>query len=243
MPDLIVDSLDNVEESIRSAYVESEGQFTLDPDRYADMKKQGLLRKNSELIGEQKRLKEQAAKWERFKDIDPDALEEFIESRDSESSNAGDAKGEQKPKATGVNVERVKQRYEAQLKEREDEITTQKQQVREFSIWTPVRDLALKMKNGVLPDRIDAFVKLMRTDGRFDLNDAGQLVFKESDGYVSDRTPEKAFEVLREEYPFFFAASGAAGSGAVPGSNGATHQKVDYSKLSPVERINAARRK
>jgi hypothetical protein len=49
-----IDSLDKVEEGIRGAYVEADGKFTLDPDRYAEIRSQGLKKKNSELLGKLK---------------------------------------------------------------------------------------------------------------------------------------------------------------------------------------------
>lgn len=228
-----VESLDTVEDGLRGAYVESEGKYQLDPDKYHEIKAAGLKKKINEKIELEKKLKTELSRFEKFKDIDTDLLEQFIE----QSHPPEDPK---QPQAKGVNVDRVKTRYEAQLQEKDQELATLKAQVREFSIWTPVRDLATKA--GVLPDRVEAFIKLLKTDSRFDLNDAGQLVFKESDGYVSDHKPDKAFTVLREEYPYFFQASGASGSGAQAGSGSGTYQKIDYSKLSPVERINAARR-
>jgi hypothetical protein len=46
----IVESLDKVEEGLRSAYTERDGKFHLDPDAYAELKAQGLKRKNAELM-------------------------------------------------------------------------------------------------------------------------------------------------------------------------------------------------
>jgi len=239
----IFDTQDAVPEFLRDAAVEQDGKFFVKLETSQEVQRlKGALDKERE---SRSKAEKAAKRFESFKDLDDDALDALLDSlnnkgeeKQGEENGKADAKG--KP---GVNVERVKQRYESQLKERDEEITTLKAQIREFSIWTPVRDMAVKGPNGVLPDRLDAFIKLLRAEGRFDLNDAGQLVFKESDGYVSDRKPEKAFEVLKEEYPYFFAASNAGGSGAQNGSAGATYQKVDYSKLSPVERINAARRR
>lgn len=237
--EIIVDDINQVDESVRGAYVEADGKYQIDPDKYHELRATGLKRKNQELIDKQKELKARSARFERFENLDDDTLHSLLDSLEQSNEQNGDAKqGEQKK--PGVNIDRVKARYEEQLKQRDEQISELNAKVREFSIWTPVRELASKA--GALPDRLDAFVKLLRTDGRFDLNDAGQLVFKEADGYVSDHKPDKAFTILKEEYPYFFAASGAAGSGATPGANGGTYQKIDYSKLSPVERINAARR-
>lgn len=241
----VFDTRDAVPEFLQSAAVEEDGKFIVKLESSKEVESlKNALRQEREGRSKYEKI---AKRFDKLKDADDDTLDkifEFLETGASgnDGQNDGDDKG--KPGKTPQAdidraVGRVKSRYEQQLNERDEQIKDLTAKVRDFSIWTPVRDMA--GKNGVLPDRLDAFVKLMRTDGRFDLNEQGALVFKE-DGYVSDRKPEKAFELLREEYPYFFAASGAAGSGATPGANGGTYQKIDYSKLSPVERINAARR-
>lgn len=233
----IFDTRDAVPEFLRDAAVEQDGKFIVKLETSQEVSRlKGTLDKERE---SRSRAEKTAKRFESFKDLDDDALDALLDSLNKRDDAPDEGKPEQKGNKPVVNVERVKQRYEAQVKERDDEIEKLRGQIREFSIWTPVRDLATK--NGVMADRLDAFVKLMRTDGRFDLNDAGQLLFKESDGYASDRSPDKAFQQLKDEYPYFFAASGAAGSGATPGANGGTYQKVDWSKMSAVERINYAR--
>src|SRR5215470_14092219 len=54
----IVDSIDKVDESIRSAYVkQADGKFQLDADAYADLKAKGLKEKNKELLGKVRQTK------------------------------------------------------------------------------------------------------------------------------------------------------------------------------------------
>src|ERR1041384_1836376 len=82
-----VDSLDTVDESIRGAYVENEGKFNLDPDKYAEVKIQssGLKKKNSDLIAKEKALRESLKKFEPFNDFDEDQLTEFHTWRENRS--------------------------------------------------------------------------------------------------------------------------------------------------------------
>jgi hypothetical protein len=48
--------------------------------------------------------------------------------------------------------------------------------------------------------------------------------------------------VFKQERPHYYEASGAGGSGASNGGKQQLTRKVDYSKLSPTERLKAARR-
>lgn len=177
-----VANLDSVEEGIRKAYVEADGKFRLDPDRYYEIKAEPILKKNQELVNEKRELQKSTK-----------TLEE------KSKTGLGD--------------------IEKQLVERDREITNLKSQVREYSIWTPVKDLALK--HGVMADRVDAVMTLLRTQERFDM-EGSNLVFKDRNGYPSTITPQRAFEVyLREELPWAFEASKAAGSGAQNGNKSA----------------------
>src|ERR1041384_3443624 len=74
-----VDSLDSVDESIRGAYVENEGKFTLDADKYAEFKAQGLKNKNKELLTKLKAKDDGLKKFEKFAEFDDSDLEELLE--------------------------------------------------------------------------------------------------------------------------------------------------------------------
>src|SRR5262245_38741575 len=174
-----VTSLDGVEEDIKPAYVEKDGKFTLDVEKYHELKAAPLLKKNRELLDEKKKL--------------------------ADATKAA----EQKRLSANDDVEK-------QLGERDARIAELERQNREHAIWTPVRTLA--SKHGVLGDRLEAVMTLLRAEGRFDLEE-GKLVYKDKAGYATTIKPERAFEVyLREELPWAFEASKAAGSGAQNGN-------------------------
>src|SRR5262249_20314722 len=108
---------------------------------------------------------------------------------------------------------------EKQLGEKDKRIADLERENREHAIWSPVRSLAAK--SGVMGDRLEAVMTLLRHDQRFDLED-GKLTFKDRNGYSTTIKPERAFEVyLREELPWAFEASKAGGSGAQNGNKGA----------------------
>ena len=73
-----VESLDTVEDGLRGAYVESEGKYQLDPDKYHEIKAAGLKKKINEKIELEKKLKTELSRFEKFKDIDTDLLERLI---------------------------------------------------------------------------------------------------------------------------------------------------------------------
>lgn len=101
---------------------------------------------------------------------------------------------------------------EKQIQERDQRIKELEHENREFAIWTPVRTLALK--HGVMADRVDAVMTLLRANNRFDMENR-DLVFKDKNGYPTTIKADRAFEVyLREELPWAFEASKAGGSGA-----------------------------
>jgi hypothetical protein len=53
-----VSSLDGVEEALRGAYVEEDGKFKLDVDKYAELKSAPLLAKNKQLLDEKKKAEQ-----------------------------------------------------------------------------------------------------------------------------------------------------------------------------------------
>lgn len=199
-----VEKLEDVEEEIREAYMESEGKFRFDPDKYHELKAKSLIAKNKELIGKQKTLSEQVKSLEKVKT------------------------------SAETDVDKIAAEKDRQIAELRGEL-------RESKIWTPVQQLAVK--HGVLPDRLDHVVTLLRAQDRFDQDDEGKLVFKDRYGDVTAIKPERAFEVyLKEEMPWAFAASQTGGSGAKLGAKPAgarTITRERYDSMSQAERDEA----
>jgi hypothetical protein len=175
-----VTDINSVDEELRDAYVESEGKFVFDPDKYHELKAAPLISKNKELLSEKKKL--------------------------AESVKALDAV----KRGAETDIEKV-------ASEKDQRIAALEKQLRESSIWSPVKDLAVK--HGVMPDRLDAVMTLLRAQDRFDQDEEGKLIFKDKDGYPTTTKPTRAFEYyLKEELPWAFEASKAAGSGAKAGA-------------------------
>lgn len=251
--EFILDSLDQVEESFRGAYEERDGKFHLNADQYAELKAAGLKKKNAELLDGQKKLKEQYSKYERFKDVTEDDWESYQDYLEAKRNPDGSNSDSGKP-ASAAELEKAvskeKQRFERQLRdsqeaartslaEKEKLIADLERQVKEFNVWTPVRDMATRFK--VLPDCYEAFITALQYPRpRFDLDEDGKLIFKDREGYPTTLTPEKAFEVeLKKEFRWAFEGTGMSGSGAHQSSSAA--MRAELGKLSATERLKASR--
>jgi hypothetical protein len=199
-----IENLEAVEEEIREAYVEKDGKFRFDPDKYHELKAKPLIAKNKELIGKQKTLSETVKTLEKVK---------------------GSAE---------TDVEKV-------AAQKDQEIAGLKRQLRESSIWAPVQQLAVK--HGVMPDRLEHVMTVLRAQDRFDQNDEGKLIFKDKYGDETAIKPERAFEYyLKEEMPWAFAASQTGGSGAKNGAKaggGRVITRESFDQMTEAEKSKA----
>lgn len=234
-----VDSLDTVDESIRGAYVENEGKFNLDPDKYAEVKAQGLKSKNKELLGKLTRANDGLKKFEKLQDFEfeDDDLTEFQTWRenkdktpppDDKSGKGSEELQAQFDKALG----KEKAKFTTEIATRDSRIDELTRENKHFKLTVPLRDIAVKA--GVIADDLD--LVLLDTAKRFTLSDDDKIVVLDEDGDPTDITPQKFFDTLyREQRPKFYAASGASGSGAPSGtgsSGGKRAMRVaDWSKL------------
>lgn len=236
-----IDSLDSVEESLRSAYVEKEGKYTLDPDKYAEYKASGLKAKNRELLDKLAKSKDLVTRFEKFKDLDPADLEQLLERKTG---------GEDAPpgKESGKGDDATLRAFEKQIAKLKAQMATETQQaqtereklateLQHYKLTVPLREIALKA--GVLPEDLD--LAMLETARRFRLTEAGKIEVLDEDGDPTTDTPEKFFkDIYRSQRPKFYAASQAGGSGAGPntkaGSPGEkTITRAAFDKLSPDE--------
>lgn len=239
-----VDSLDQVEESMRGVYVEEGGKFRLDVDKYADFKAQGLKAKNGDLLKKLNDLKPVVAKGEKFKEVEDDEWEAYLQFKEKQANggdpNKPDPNAQAVRDAVATAVKREQEKFGKTEKELKDQIAELTNQNRDFAIWTPVQKAAAESK--VLPDRLAALVTILKANKRFDMDEQGKLVFNDPEGYPTGLTLEKAFSgPLKEEFAWAFAATGAGGSGAEPGKKPGQRAQ-DLSNLSATERLKAHHR-
>jgi hypothetical protein len=215
MPEIVVDSLDTVEESLRPAYVENEGKFNLDPDKYAEVKAQGLKSKNGELIKKLNQSKEAAKRFDKFQEFADDDLAELLELHEQKKNPPPADPKQQKGEDLQANFDKVYKKAESKWGEEKVALTTErdalKQENRGFKLMYPLRDIASKA--GVLPEDLD--VAMMETAKHFDLDADDEIVMLDKDGDPTGVTPERFYgELYKEKRPKFYAPSGASGSGA-----------------------------
>jgi hypothetical protein len=235
--EIVVDSLDTVDEPLRTAYVENEGKFHLDPDRYAEFKAQGLKSKNKELLGKLTKANDGLKRFEKFTDFEDDDLTEFQTWRenkdkpppaDDKSGKGSDELQAQFDKALG----KEKAKFATEIATRDTRIDELTRENKHFKLTVPLRDIAVKA--GVIADDLD--LVLLDTAKRFTLNEDDKIVVLDEDGDPTDITPQKFFETLyREQRPKFYAASGASGSGAPSSTSSSggkrTMRRAEYDKM------------
>jgi hypothetical protein len=240
--EFIVDSLDKVDESIRGAYVEREGKHHFDADLYSEIKAQGLKTKNKELLGKLKEAETFKGIAEKFKDVTDDDFEEFTNWRTTKDNPPPTDKGDISAQIKAA-VDEALKRERNKFSTKETGLTTQLSELqkenRELKIWNPVTVAAAAA--GVMPDRLDSLMKILRSDARFELSDDGKPLFIDRHGNQTDMPIDKAFGALKDEFAWAFASSQTGGSGA-NNNNGGSGSGTDFSKLSPVEQLKAYRR-
>lgn len=251
MLDLILDSLDNVDEQSKLFYKknETDGKHHLDPDIYAESKKSGLTAKNKELLGKLKAKEEALTKFKDFTDDDLTGYQEW-KAKQAEEGDEGepdpkkDSKGvisDDKLKKLTAERERsekkLKDTHRAEIEAEKAKTLDAQKELRSFKMSMTLKDLALKAD--VLPDRLDSFLKT--TGDRFTLNEHGDLIALDDEGDPLDMKPEKFIvDKLREAYPWFFKAAEQGGSGAR--NNGGEARGGKVIKRATFDQMNATQR-
>jgi hypothetical protein len=206
-----VDSIDAVDESLRGAYVEADGKFTLDPDKYAEVKAQGLKSKNKELLGKLSKANEGQKRFEKFAEFDDSDLEELLELRANKDKPADKKPGDDERLAQlEKQHKKALEKLVGEKTSTETKAADLERELKHFKLTVPVRDAAAKA--GVIAEDLDLVI--LDTQKRFALNDEGKIVVLDEDGDPTDITLAKFFELYKEQRPKFYAASGAGGSGA-----------------------------
>jgi hypothetical protein len=251
--DLIVDTLDSVESGLRDAYVESDGKFQLDPEKYHAIKAAPLAKKNQQLLDEKKKIQEATRPYERLKplaeiigeDDDPEEISKAIEAyRKRQAGNEGEngKNGADQQRA----LEMAQKLHEKQVKRLNDDLAAIKAQheeaareLREFRLWTPLREQFIKA--GGDPAEWELARLDLANQRRFDFDEDRRIVVME-DGVPSSVSPEQFFkQVYADQRPKFYKASEAGGSGANPrqatsGGKTKTMKRADWNALPETKR-------
>lgn len=237
MPKLlgVVDTLESVPESYKTAYEQKDGKFFLKEIEFEDIApyKEKLAKKET-AINEANGKLSRYAKFKEFDESGLDTLLELWELKKAGKPLTVDEKAE---------LERLHQKAlgkaTGDLKTRDDRIVELERDLKHYKLTVPLRDIAAKA--GVVPGDLD--LVMLDVQSRFKLNDDGKIVLLDDDGDVTETTPQRFFETLyKEQRPKFYAASNAGGSGAQNGTKGNSGvSNAELLKLSPTEQLKYAR--
>jgi len=232
-----IDKLDEVGEQLRGAYVERDGAFHLDPVKLEAIELDNPT-ELSEALRKERETRERIdkdlkAEREKFKDVDPARYAELVAK--AEELEQGELKSKGK-----IDELMEKQRlvYEKKLEEqkkKDAEIIAGLNAELDY-VTVDVGLRGVFEKAGVMTDRIDDAVELTRKKAK---REDGKLALYE-DGVKLDVSLENyAKEILKEQKPWLFAATGVGGTGAVQtnGQNGnkPTKSVAEWQKMSPQE--------
>lgn len=253
---LHVDTLDSIDESLKGFYKESEkGGFVLDVSGYQDPNPDGLKSAFEKQKEAAKQAKQEAQELKnalsdmknKYKDIDPEKVKNLL----SKIENDEEAKLLAEGKINDV----LKMRME---KERAD-LMRQVQEANDYAKKEAGKSGKFEQRvldNQIRAAAIEAGVHktaiedaLLRARTKFTINDDGEAVHYESDGVTpvlgkdgkSPFTVKEWFDEMKGSASHWFPALNSGG-----GANGnslTSQSKVDFSKLSPRERLLEARRK
>lgn len=251
MPDLILENLDGVEDSLHDAYEERDGKFHLNVDRYADIIAAGTKANAAALKKEKDKLKtEFEAFKKKFADIGDDDLPTFREWKERRAlTGDDDDSGGDKRSAEALAVkyqQTLKAEREKFEKAKTEELATVKAAADEWKGKWKTEKLSNRLKEyaikaGVFTEDINELVDVWITKRLFDVGEEEEVIFLQ-DGEPSAITAEKAVnEVLRDKYKRFYEAPAQGGSGSSGGSK-RRNNGVDYSKMSASQRMEAARK-
>jgi hypothetical protein len=216
----IIDNLDDIAEADRSNYTEVDGKFQREVEMPDVTKMKSALQKERDA---REKYEKDLAK---FKDVDPEKYAEMIKKQDEGLSD--------------------KERYENSIKKLEKQIDELKaghdvekkdltSKLHRFHLDKEARSAALEA--GVIPEDIDDV--LLLTKKFRSLDDDGKIVILDVDGDPTGKTLVEFYNDYKEIKPKYY--TGYAGGGGASSGNSPPN-KNDLSKLSPIERLNAARR-
>ncbi len=239
-----VDSVDELDESIKALYVETEdGKFRLDLDGYEDPK--GLKSALEKERDSNKKLNKMFKDFQtRYEGIDPEKVRSLLSKieNDEEAKLLADGKIDE---VVQKRIDKQRKELERLVKEAEAKADTESQKAKKFEQRVLDNNIrAAAQGAGLHPHAIED--ALFRARTMFTLNDKGDAVQLDDDGQIvagkdgqNPFSPTEWLEEMKEKAPHWFPA---ANSGGGAGGNSSKRSNQDLSKLSPRERLLAARK-
>ncbi len=232
------DSQDAIPEALKAHSVEKDGKWVFEAETLPEVEN---LKKTVKKEREGRtKYESELKKFERLKpltEVEEEEREKFLEAWEKRN----ETKGKPDPQVD----ETLKKLHAKELKKLQDQLTPLsseneklKAKLRDFELWTPLRDVAVK--SGVIAEDWDLVRLDLSSKNQFGFDEDGKIVVLE-DGHPSIVSPEKFFkEVYSDQRPKFYKASGAGGSGASAGTgNGAskTIKRDAFAQLSSADQM------
>ena len=230
----VLENLEEVDEGLRSHYTAGDdGKFRLGVEGGEDT---GALKRSLELAKKERNdAKALAAK---YKDVDADEYTRLKQEHEERELSSATKKGEYEK----LKIQLV-EKQTTELASRDKREAVLRGGIERYMIDAEATRAiaAAKGEPELLLPIVQRFTRVVEEDGKFEL----KVVDKNGDPRLGEKGDPMTFpqlvEELRQDKKFgrAFEASGASGGGAPSGRGTPTGQ--DLSKLSPVERMNAAR--
>jgi hypothetical protein len=251
--EVIVDSLDSVDESDRSFFEKTdEGKFRLDFAKRDEAIKKPLSDKNAQLKKEKDKLKA----FEKYKDLTDDDLTAFQDwktKRGEDDDEDDDQKDDDDPKRKKSDPVDVKKLVKTELKRvtdehtkamaaavkaKDDELAAERLKFETYRFDQELTSEALEA--GVIGARLRKFKSAAVDEKIFGYHE-GKLVVLDDDGEPTTESPTDRMKKLAgaDEWKFFFEAKEAGGgSGHQKTSSKTNSKELKRSKMSAKEKSN-----
>jgi hypothetical protein len=220
----VLENLDGIDEADRSSFEEIDGKFRREVEIPDVSKMKSALQKERDAA---KALNDQLA---RFKDVDPERYAELLKEKE-ETAQASMTEKERHENALRKKNEEI----ELAKKSAVEQVTALQAQLNTFHLDEKTTKAALAA--GVLPEDVEDV--LLLTSRYRKLGEKGEIVILDDDGDPTGKSLKEFFEKdFKQKKPKYYAGL-PGGSGTPPGGGG--RNSADLMKLSPEERLNAAR--
>lgn len=233
--DVILDSLDGVDESERQFFAETDDKkFKLDWVKRDEFVKKPVLTKNAELKREKDRLKA----LEKFKDFSDDDLTAFQEWKASRDDDDGDSNNGKKDDLDARKLAKqlkkeIEAEFNAKLAAKDQELEVERSKFQQFLFESKLTEAAEAA--GVV--RMKQFRALNALDKQFGWKD-GKLIALDPDGEESTDTAEERFKQLfkHPDWQNLFGAKEKDGGSGYQKAGSAGGKKLERSKMTPKEK-------
>lgn len=235
LPEIVVDSLDTVEESEQAFFEEHEGKYKFNYSKFAESQKAALVKKNADLVKRLNTVKPIADKFKDFSDDDLTAFQEWKASRDDDDGDSNNGKKDDLDarKLAKQLKKELEAEFNAKLAAKDQELEVERSRFQQFLFESKLTEAAEAA--GVV--RMKQFRALNALEKQFGWKD-GKLIALDPDGEESTDTAEERFKQLfkHPDWQNLFGAKEKDGGSGYQKAGTAGGKKLERSKMTPKEK-------